>query len=242
MPTVGVKARAQKDKILLRWAVNQPMAWKIANNYGFYVERVTVARDSHPLKNPEIIRLTNQPLKPQPVSVFDKIALTNNQAAIIAEALYGKQFNVGMTNADMTAVLTKNEELIQRFTFSLMAADQNFEAALLAGWAFVDSTAKTNEKYVYRVFTAVPESKLKIDYASIFVGLSDFQELPPPIDVSASFGNKTVALSWNYAVHKNLYTAYFVEQSEDSINFKKVSDLPITNLITKENESPSMMV
>jgi uncharacterized protein len=106
----------------------------------------------------------------------------------------------------------------------------------------VDSTAKPNEKYVYRVFTAVPTEKLKIDYANAFIGLSDFKELPPPIDVSASFRNKTVMLSWNYEVHKNLYTAYFVERSDDSINFAKVSDLPITNLITKENESPTTMV
>ena len=242
MPTVGVKARAQKDRILLRWAVSQPMAWKLTNNHGFYVDRVTVFRDEKSLKNPEIVRLTNKPLKPKPLNDWKAIGETNNQAAIIAQAIYGKDFNVGMEqSAGISAVVAKVEELSQRFTFSLMSADQNFEAAMFAGWGLIDSTAKANERYVYRVYSAVPEAKMKIEPAGAYIALSDFQELPAPTDVSATSSNKAVMLSWNYELYRNLYGAFFVERSEDSISFKNVSDIPITNLITKENPNPTFM-
>jgi uncharacterized protein len=226
----------------LRWAVNQPMAWKIANNYGFYVDRTTVSREGKPLETPEIILLTERPIKPQPLSIWQKAVKNSNQAAIIAQALYGEKFDVEMATSGMTSVIAQSEELMQRFTFSLLAADQNFEAAQLAGWAFVDSTAKPNEKYIYRVYADVPESIVKIKEATAFIGLSDFQELPPPIDVSALFSDKTVLLSWNYQVHQHLYASFFIERSEDSIHFNRLSDIPITNLITQENPSPTMMV
>lgn len=57
-PTVMVNARAQKDKILLRWAVNSPVEWQKANKKGFVITRTTVLRDGIILPKPEKILLT----------------------------------------------------------------------------------------------------------------------------------------------------------------------------------------
>ena len=231
----------QKDKILLRWAVDQPMAWKIANNYGFVIQRITVVRNNKNLSNPDYVFLSNTPIKAKPRSEWEEAMKTNDRAAIIAQSLFGKDFNVTMPQSGMSSVLAQSEELTQRFTFALMAADQNFEAAQLAGWAWVDTTVKANEKYLYRIYAAVPSSKMRIDTSGVFVGLSDFQELPAPRDVSAAFGNKSVLLNWNYRDFQNIYSSFFVERSEDSINFKKISNLPVTNFLTQGSEVPAMM-
>ena len=37
-----VNARAQKDKILIRWAINSPSEWQKANKKGFVITRTTV--------------------------------------------------------------------------------------------------------------------------------------------------------------------------------------------------------
>ena len=50
--TVMVNARAQKDKILIRWAVNSPAEWQKANKKGFIVTRTTVLRDGNILPKP----------------------------------------------------------------------------------------------------------------------------------------------------------------------------------------------
>lgn len=43
--TVMINGRAQKDKILIRWAINSPIEWQKANKKGFLITRTTVLRD-----------------------------------------------------------------------------------------------------------------------------------------------------------------------------------------------------
>lgn len=237
-PAVQLRVRAQKDKILLRWAVDQPYAWKISSPLGFVIQRFTVMRDSQMLKKPEIRKLTADPVKPKNkeawLSVFDK----NPQAAIIAQCLFGESIQM---QGNPNTLMKQKEELEQRFTFALMAADQNFEAATLAGWAYTDTDVKPNEKYLYRVYSVVPTTQMVIDTALALVGLSDSFLLPKPLEVIASFGNKKVNLSWDYKTLSNYYNNYFIEKSEDSTNFSKATNLPVTMMNTPEGEKLGRM-
>lgn len=61
-PSVRLKARALGDRVLLRWAVDQPKAWQLANTGGFWVDRVTFMRDSQQVMNPNRKRLTIKPV------------------------------------------------------------------------------------------------------------------------------------------------------------------------------------
>jgi len=48
-----VNAKVQKDKILIRWAVNSPEEWQKVNKKGFVVTRTTVLRAGNVLPKPE---------------------------------------------------------------------------------------------------------------------------------------------------------------------------------------------
>jgi uncharacterized protein len=63
-----VNARAQKDKILIRWAINAPIEWQKANKKGFIITRTTVLRDGKILSKPEKILLTPKSLVPEPLN------------------------------------------------------------------------------------------------------------------------------------------------------------------------------
>ncbi|KAF2079799.1 hypothetical protein [Flavobacterium sharifuzzamanii] len=52
-----VNARAQKDRVLIRWAVNSPIEWQKANKKGFIITRTAVLSDGNVLSQPEKIRL-----------------------------------------------------------------------------------------------------------------------------------------------------------------------------------------
>lgn len=238
---VMVKARAQKDRILLRWAVNEPVAWKLANDYGFIVERYTVLRDGKINADKDRKLLTPVPLKPKPPQDFAALAEKNNEAAIIGQALYGKAFQVTGNNSKLAKIINQSDELNQRFTFSLVAADRNFEAAQMAGWGLTDSAVRAGEKYLYRIYAAVPKEKMRIDTSGVYLGLNDYEPLPQPKELFGKFGDKAVLLSWNYRLLKDIYTTYFIERSEDGINFSKLSDLPVANLNEKEDHIPSRM-
>ncbi|WFO15312.1 hypothetical protein M601_015995 [Cellulophaga baltica 4] len=162
-PSVQVISRTQQDRVLLRWAVDQPQAWKEANTLGFLIERSTISRNGEAVVPIDKSMLVTVPLKPQPLEAWETLATQDQNAAIIAQALYGDRFETSSPGEGLGAIYAVNEELEQRFTFGLLAAEQNYEAAKLAGWAFEDTTAKKGEQYVYTISVAIPvESTLII--------------------------------------------------------------------------------
>ena len=133
---IQVIARVQKNKILLRWAVNDPLAWKKLNKYGYSLERYTVTRDNKTLEKPEKLILAKV-IKPEPLETWEKLIEVNDEAAIVAQALYGEDFAI--TGADnLQSIINLSEDMQQRFTFALYTADKDYEIAKKAGLGFED--------------------------------------------------------------------------------------------------------
>ena len=235
-----VAARASKDRITLRWAPNDELAWKYANEYGYIVERFTVSRNDTMLS--KIIKVASKGLiKPAPLPKWDSIANKNDYAAVIAQAIYGEDFDVSVSdNKGVAKFVNQTEQLKQRFTMALYAADQNFDAARYAGLAFVDKNVKPNEKYLYKVYTVIPRAKIMIDTAMAFIGLADYKPLPKPSDIYADFGDKNVILSWDFDSYREYYNAYYVERSADGgKTFARVNNLPLTKLNEPSKDTAS---
>jgi hypothetical protein len=234
--SVKVNARAQKDKILLRWAVNTPIGWRNCHKTGFMVTRFTVLRNGQILSKPEKLLLTPKPLLPEPLEYWMDLAQKDNYAAIIAQSVYGENFEVsGANEGPLSKIVNTAEELDQRYTFALYAADMSFEGALKAGWGFVDSNVKPNEIYTYQV--SVFENP-KIKPGSFAIGLKNYTSLPEPTDFTAIPDDKKVVLSWDYASLKSIYSSFMVEKSSDGVNFTPISKTPLVNMNDKA-EHPS---
>lgn len=234
--SVMVNARAQKDKILIRWAVNSPSEWQKANKKGFVVTRTTILRDGNVLSKPEKILLTPKPLVAEPLDAWIDLIQKDNNAAIIAQSIYGESFEVtAAKEGDLSKIVNMADELDQRYTFALYAADMSFIGAVKAGWGFVDTNIKKNEVYAYQV--SVFESP-KVKESSYMIGLKDYSVLPAPTDFIAIPDDKKVLLSWDYETFKRIYTSYMVEKSSDGINFSPIAATPLVNLNDKE-EHPS---
>lgn len=233
--TAIVKAtgRAQKDRILIRWAVDNAGAWKHANRYGFKVTRFTVVRDNVMLDKPEEKELGV--FKPAANALWEEWVQKDDYAAIIAQAIYGESFEI-TDDQGILSVVNKNQDAEQRFILSLYAADRSFQAAQLAGWGLIDTDVKVNEKYLYRINTGVPANKVAIDSAAVFIGLGDNYPLPSIDDISAFFTDKTVMLSWDYGGLKDYYNAYYVERSSDGKSFYSVTKDPVTKMTESENK------
>lgn len=237
--TVMVNARAQKDKILIRWAINSPAEWQKANKKGFIVTRTTVLRDGNVLSRPEKIFLTPKPLVPEPLESWLDLVQKDNNVAIIAQSIYGESFEIsGAKEGDLAKIVNMADELDQRYTFALYAADMSFEGALKAGWGFVDTNVKKNEVYAYQV--SVFESQ-KVKESSYMIGLKDNTVLPAPTDFIAVPDDKKVLLSWDYETFKRIYTSYMVEKSSDGINYSPIATTPLVNLNDKDDHPSKTM-
>ena len=226
--SVKVIARSLPNKVLLRWAVDQPLAWKTANEVGFWIERATISRNGEAVVPIERKQLVSQPLKPKPLEDWEELANQDQSVAILAQALYGDSFEVSTPGNQIGQVFAINDELEQRFTFALVAAEQNFEASKLAGWAIEDETVMAGEKYVYSVSVATPgQSISNIKNGTVYASPDLFEALPKPIGLTGIFSDKKVGLSWNFNLLQNVYTNYQVERSKDNISFEKLNGVPI---------------
>lgn len=221
--------RAQQRQIMIRWAASNARAWKLSNQYGFEVSRYTVLRDQAMLAKPE--RKDLGVFKPAPLEQWRTPVEQNEYAGIIAQALYGETFDVsGTGDSDILTAVNKSQEAEQRFILSLYAADRSFDAALLAGWALIDTDVKPNEKYLYRIVPAAPAKILSIDSAAVYIGLGDYQPLPAVADIRAQFVERIAMLDWDYAALKDYYNAYFIERSSDGKNFYRITPRPVMHM------------
>ena len=241
-PSIQVKARAQEGRILLRWAVDQPTEWQKANKSGFIVERYHLLKDTGSQARFQKMLLTQNPLKPQALEKWRTIVQKDDNAAIIAQSLYGQSFAInqnGASKENFSDILSKTDEVTLRYSFALLAADMNFEAACMAGWGFIDSTADANVEYYYRVYVASGNSKTKIDTGVVVVNPNERQALAKPAAFKGFFGNKTASLTWDKQWQNSLFTSYILERSEDNTTFKSVTVKPIININNGDEQLPN---
>lgn len=227
---VFVRANVQSDRIQLRWAVNSPEAWRYTNVNGFKVERYTVLRNGSALLQPELSTFNSITVKPRPLAEWEYIAQSDHYAAIIAQALYGSDFEVSGGQRDVGSIIALSQEQEQRYAMSMLAAELSYPAALFAGWGFEDTTAVKGEKYLYRIIPVSPDKKKIVEYAGVYAGMDDAQELPRPAELDAVWGDHNVLLTWNYRLLENYYAAYRVERSEDGKSFSPLHETPLTNI------------
>ena len=233
-------ARAENTgAIRLRWTTTDAMAWKYSNQHGFKLERYTVLRDKQRLPKPEYKLMNGAIIKAKPLDQWKELAGQDNYAAIIAQALYGKDFQLtSSANKGAAKMIAQSRELEQRFSFAVYAADMSFDAAVLAGWGIIDYDAKVNEKYLYRLSTAAPANVLKPDTCSVFISPKEHEPLPSVKDVFARFGDRNVRLSWDFSKLTKHYVSYLIEKSVDQgKTFQRLKGAPVSDLNAREGKT-----
>jgi uncharacterized protein len=234
-------AAVVKNNILLRWAPTTEQAWLALNKYGYVVERYTVTRDNKFLQKPER-RTIKGLIKPLPLKDWDTtILIKDDYAAVIAQTLYGERLEMIMQDKDkgsIQSLVGTSTEKKQRFAMAMYAADHSFKAAQMAGLAWHDKNVKKNEKYLYRIYSPIPASELKIDTAKVFIGLEDEKSLPKPSEILPEPGDKNVNLAWEFDNFREYYGSYYVERSDDGgTSFHKIADRPVTKLTGTDEAS-----
>lgn len=231
--TENIKGKGRvvdRSAIKLRWAPASPKAWLQGRNYGYLVERHTVMINNKWQDNPKKTVL-NPNIKVTPLAGWKEHALKSDYAAVIAQAFYGEDFELNTTANDIGSIINRSSELEQRFTTSVFMAEYDYQAAELAGWAYTDNTTKENEKYLYRIILNRPQ-KQPGDTAAVFIGFSDKEDLLPPMELRAKWGDKSVMLTWNYELRSREYHSYHVERRSGGMDgkFERITELPFTIL------------
>lgn len=222
---IRVLSNYKKGYVKLRWAPSSPSAWRRLNEYGYEIERITVKRNGKLLPAAEEKKILAT-VKAKPLEDWKSIVNTNDKAVIVAQLLYGKDKNTHSLQG-IERVIHTSKDMEQKYAYVLIIADTDFEVATMAGLGYMDTDVEENVQYLYRVKSLAP--KLKIETGLKLANTEKEDILPSPIDVFPLGGNKQISLSWDKEVYKSIFTAYQIEKSEDSINFKRIDNLPFIN-------------
>jgi len=228
--TTAIIARVDKSnqQLLLRWAPMDSKSWVQATQYGYRLERHTVLKNESMLAQPKSVILATNILS-APMEAWEALADTDDYAAVIAEALFADDFDMSSGEGTIAEITAQSNELDQRFSLSVYAADNSFPAALMAGWAFKDQTIEKDEKYLYRLMPLNAEG-IPTDTATVYIGYGDWEELPRPIGLAAQFADQSVTLSWNYRLLAPYYHSYRIEKSINGSSFEALEGPGITDI------------
>ncbi len=226
-----------ETSVKLRWALERSTGWKACNEYGFRVERYTLKIDSTWLPTPQLQLLADS-YKARPLTEWETLAKQDDYAAIMAQALYGKEMQVDITdNNPLTQIVNETQDLEQRYTLSMLACDMSFETAKLSAWGYEDKTAKKNERYFYRVIPLAPLNKVQIDSAFVVVRMEEYKKLPAPNKPDVIFSDSMATLGYNYFFLKDTYMAFHVERSTDGKTFEQLTKAPVTAMNVKSGQA-----
>ena len=230
--TIQVQSNTNARGVILRWAPNNATAWLLGNKYGYMIERFTFLNNGKLIKERNKMILTTLPLKPWPVEKWEKMTDTSDFAAVAAQAIYGTDFDVDVNKStSMYSIFNKAKQTESRFTFALHSANQSIEIASASALSFVDTTTKTSEAYLYRIFIPVPKNIMQLDTAKIFVNAGKRNSLPKIREVMSETSDNCVMLSWNSKLYERDYVSYIVERSDDGgHNYHLLSVRPFVSI------------
>jgi len=219
-----LKTRFTGNEVRLRWAPSRAGAWSLLNRTGYIIDRLEVIKG----RQNNWIRLSPKAIKPEPVDNWKRFATPPNKNALIAaQAIYGKKFAI----SGNTSLNDKADELTNRYSFTLLAADLSFETAQAAGLGFIDKTAENGKNYVYRVLSAEKlTSYAPIDTAIAGVETKQIEKIEKPIWQQPIESEHRIDLRWDINFHSSLFTAYFIERSADGRNYVRLNKDPYINM------------
>ncbi len=211
--------RISPDSIVLRWAPTTSGAWLSANARGYDLRRVTLDANGKPVPG-SVRQLTPTPLKPWPLEMWKQRApRTDQYAGIAAQSLYGKEFaSKGNGISGGSQMRDAANALTDRYSFSLVAADNDPIAAEGLALRYADHDVKRGFTYVYRLAIARKDSSYRIDTAFAVASPAPHRLSPPIRELTAESQERAVQLSWKNLPLGQSYSGFFISRSDDGGN------------------------
>jgi uncharacterized protein len=221
---LGMIAKNSADSVVLRWAPTDHLRWSRINRFGYKLERFVLDKDLKAKAKPE--QLSPDTLRPWTIEKWkSSFPADHPYAPVAVQAVYGKTFSTSQFESDVASIKAKSQESELRFSFALLMADYNARVADGLALRWVDRTAPKGKRIQYRLISLDPEfpdtAEVGVDRNEIF----DLNPIPEAPEVESA--DKQIKLRWNTHPEAPMFTAWWLERSEDGIAWKRTSKSPL---------------
>ena len=225
---INIIARADADSVVLRWAPSKSGGWVIANQIGYTIERAKLNPEK-PIQRSDYKKMNENSIKPLSLEEWKQKTDENNIfSAVAAQALYGKLFNPQpLSTQNMNVLKNAADELSNRYSFALFAADNDAFTADALGLRYVDRDVEKDAKYAYRVYLAEKSDQYSFDTTYLVVDMGSYKKPVKPAGLSFKSGDGSIKLTWDNIAEQS-YSGYYIYRSDDDgKTYHKMNDMPI---------------
>jgi len=238
--SIRILSKVGQEGVWLRWAPIDFITWQLGNKYGYSIQRYTLLEDGT-LANKIPEQINPDVIKPLTKQQLIELSKSFKEAIALQDLIYNNDASPTSVE-NPAALLEQNEQLENRFGMALLVCDLSLQAAEAAGLFWNDTTAVTGARYIYKITVSDHPSTQSVEPAVTVVEVKEDKPLQPFNDVSATFADKKVTITWPTFTHTGVYSAYSIERSEDGKYFKPVTDLPYTSMSEEEETEESHFV
>lgn len=221
--------RTYGDKILLRWAPTEYAPWRLLNDYGYCLLRVS--RDER-LKV-DTVAACLRPLSLQ--ALKEQFAAQDSLAGAAAQLLYEHGTPLSAVSGDgMSGVMEVYEEQQSRFAYAMLLAEFRADLARAMGLMYEDRAVKQGLTYEYILRPLTPDSVVRIRPTSLSLVNSVFHRDSLQVQLHDSIvGMGKLLLSWRK--HKQI-TAYDIERRENGGKWLRLNSHPFITLLADDDD------
>lgn len=233
---VRLLARSDGTRVQLRWAPEDPMIWKLGNQYGYRLRRMKI-KERGALLPASAMKASRQefgPFRLAGEAAWEALMASDSMAILAAAAIFAGQFEVASSvdATDMVAVIDQIEMLDNRFGYSLFAADHSFAVAKAMALGYIDENVEPGVTYLYEV-SIDGNPQMDTGRTSILVELT----APPPAPeiIEGRFEDRRVILDIGVEGLEAFYSSYNIYRAEgQSEDFRRINSFPV--LFTNDAE------
>ena len=209
--------------VVLRWAPKNPRSWLNWNNSKVYLFRRPIDLETNKLL--PMISLTDS-ITHWTYEDFERYeSINENEDSLVMLVGYLLHSPYESTSEDITLqnMVDRKEELENRYSSALFAADMSGLAAEALGWRFEDFEFSGEQDAIYTMIIDW-ENGERTTKTIRYSEAKD--EIPVPVLQRGKEEEGYVVLSWDKKFHSKHYTAYWIERSKDGKQFERLNKIP----------------
>lgn len=225
------------DSILVRWAPDKSDIWFTGTNYGYNLYRFSgQSIGDIPLSTPKFLGTIRPKEKEEWIAEAELEKAEDAYFNIALQCIHGDWESIGIEGGLFASIL-KNEEMTNRFSFNLLAADLDFPTAISSGLGYLDKEVSKDSIYFYAIEPVYQDSLGRA--VRVMHVLADYEDrlAYPKIEAELVKREGGVTFLISRDAFNPYYTAYWFERSKDGVDFEKLNNTPYVHPLSDDPET-----